>query len=162
LCMTVSHVPLQGAATGAQPVLQGAEQQWLVFLPKQPPASAEAASEQARTNDRTRRMRKHSYRTEEQLLRGATPGCGNHSPQFAPSCFFEQNQVDRKAVAISLDKSAEPGVIRRWSGVPYLVTFPRTCREFVLLTQVPLLSCTALLPQAVSTSYDVYSIQFNL
>lgn len=107
-------------------------------------------------------MRKHSYRTEEQLLRGATPGCGNHSPQFAPSCFFEQNQVDRKAVAISLDKSAEPGVIRRWSGVPYLVTFPGTCREFVLLTQVPLLSCAAFLPQAVSTSYGVYSIQFNL
>jgi hypothetical protein len=104
LCMTVSHVPLQGAATGAQPVLQGAEQQWLVFLPKQPPASAEAASEQARTNDRTRRMRKHSYRTEEQLLRGATPGCGNHSPQFAPSCFLSRTRLTGKRLQSALTK----------------------------------------------------------
>jgi hypothetical protein len=74
--MTVSQVPLQGAATGAQPVLQGAEQQWLVFLPKQPPASAEAARQLASTSDRIKRMLEHSYGAEGQSLRDQRRAAG--------------------------------------------------------------------------------------
>jgi hypothetical protein len=56
--LTTSQVPAgsQGAAQGVAQGLQGAEQQRLVFLPKQPPASADADTAMASAMERTNRI----------------------------------------------------------------------------------------------------------
>jgi hypothetical protein len=58
---TTSQVPAGSQATAHGVETQGAEQQWLAFLPKQPPASADAETATASTMERTRRILENSF-----------------------------------------------------------------------------------------------------